>query len=209
MVFKNLFRRKGRTFLTIVGISIGVAAILNPTSATMFQSYLPEGISRTAPFCAICPTPTTYYILSIFTMRGDFQFSDPVHYAMIPFFLFIVLGAFAMPRIYCRYVCPVGAISSWFNKVSLLHVYKENWKCTKCNACYSNCPMRVEIVQDEDIKTNVNDIDCILCGECIERCPERCLHVKFGPMRLYSGGKTWAQKVDESTGMKKTSLKKK
>ena len=28
MVFKNLFRRKGRTILTIIGISIGVAAII-------------------------------------------------------------------------------------------------------------------------------------------------------------------------------------
>lgn len=28
MVFKNLFRRKGRTILTIVGIAIGMAAIV-------------------------------------------------------------------------------------------------------------------------------------------------------------------------------------
>ena len=28
MIFKNLFRQKGRTFLTIFGISIGVAAIV-------------------------------------------------------------------------------------------------------------------------------------------------------------------------------------
>lgn len=28
MVFKNLFRRKGRTILTLVGIAIGVAAIV-------------------------------------------------------------------------------------------------------------------------------------------------------------------------------------
>ena len=28
MVFKNLFRRKGRTILTLLGIAIGVAAII-------------------------------------------------------------------------------------------------------------------------------------------------------------------------------------
>jgi hypothetical protein len=28
MIFKNLFRRKGRTILTLLGISIGVAAIV-------------------------------------------------------------------------------------------------------------------------------------------------------------------------------------
>jgi ABC-type lipoprotein release transport system permease subunit len=28
MIFKNLFRRKGRTTLTLVGIAIGVAAII-------------------------------------------------------------------------------------------------------------------------------------------------------------------------------------
>jgi len=28
MVFRNLFRRKGRTILTLIGISIGVAAIV-------------------------------------------------------------------------------------------------------------------------------------------------------------------------------------
>ncbi|MBU0705025.1 MAG: ABC transporter permease, partial [Chloroflexi bacterium] len=28
MIFKNLFRRKGRTILTLLGVSIGVAAIV-------------------------------------------------------------------------------------------------------------------------------------------------------------------------------------
>ncbi len=28
MIFKNIFRRKGRTILTLLGISIGVAAIV-------------------------------------------------------------------------------------------------------------------------------------------------------------------------------------
>lgn len=195
-------------FFLLLALSIGITAFINPASGVLLQSYLPEGISRTAPFCAICPTPTTYYFISIFTMM-DLQLNDPIHYFMIPFFLLIVFGSFLMPRFYCRYICPVGAISSLFNKVSLVHIHKEHWKCTKCNACYSNCPMRVELVQDEDVNPNVNTTDCILCGECIERCPERCIHINVGPIKLYSGGKSWAQTVDEDKGHKKATLKKK
>jgi polyferredoxin len=193
-------------FFLIFSLSIGIAATWDSTAGVLYNSYMPLGTTQVAPFCAYCPTPTTYYILTVFLGMG-FHFEDPVHYVMWPIFIGLVLGAFLMPRFYCRYLCPVGAMSSLFNKVSLLHIYKENDKCTKCNVCYSNCPMRVEIVQDEDIKTRVNDVNCTFCGECVERCYERALTLKVGPVTIYKGGKSWAETMEDSIELQKATLK--
>jgi polyferredoxin len=190
----------------LFSLSIGIALVWDTVGGELFRSYLPVGTTQIAPFCAYCPTPTLYYILTVFLGQG-FHWEDPVHYVMWPIFLGLVIGAFLMPRFYCRYLCPVGATSSFFNKISLLHIYKENDKCTKCNVCYSNCPMRVEIVQDEDIKTRVSDMDCTFCGECVERCYERALSFKMGPVTIYKGGKSWAETMEDSIELQKATLK--
>jgi len=179
-------------FILILAGSLGVATILNATTGTIFASYLPFGTTRTAPFCAYCPTPTVYYVASVIVGTG-FHFEDPIHYAMWPIFLFLTGGPFLIPRFSCRYLCPQGAMTSLFNKVSLLHIHKDNPKCTKCNACYANCPMKVDIVQDEDVNERVSDTNCTFCGECIERCYERALSFRIGPIPIYKGGKSWEE----------------
>jgi polyferredoxin len=193
--------------IIMLAISLGLAVTWEAASGTIFASYLPFGTTRTAPFCAYCPTPTVYYVSTVLLGMG-WQFEDPVHYAMWPIIGMLLVGPFLVPRFFCRYLCPQGAMTSLFNNVSLLHIHKEQEKCTKCNACYSHCPMRVELVQNEDVKNRVNDLNCTFCGECVERCYERALSFKMGPLTVYKGGKSWAETQEEKVGGKKPTLKK-
>ena len=70
-------------------------------------------------------------------------------------------------RAFCRFLCPLGAIYSFFNPVSLFGVRVDPSLCTHCDACVKSCPMDV---------TKVRDRECIQCGKCIGSCPTGAIH---------------------------------
>ena len=78
----------------------------------------------------------------------------------------ILLVSMLCYRMFCRFICPLGAIYSFFAPVSVVSIRLDNDKCINCNACIDNCLM--------DIK-RVGDRECIHCGECIHRCPENAI----------------------------------
>ena len=65
-------------------------------------------------------------------------------------------------RMFCRFICPLGALYGFFNKFSFIGVQANKKSCTDCGLCVSKCKM--------DIK-RVGDHECIACGECIDACP--------------------------------------
>ena len=66
-------------------------------------------------------------------------------------------------RPFCRFVCPLGALYSFFNRLALLRYRVDENRCTHCNACVDSCKM--------DIK-QVSDRECIQCGECAAKCEQ-------------------------------------
>ena len=82
--------------------------------------------------------------------------------------LVIIISIFIY-RVFCRFLCPLGAIYSLFNKHSLFGMSVNNRKCIECNKCVNICKMDIE---------KVGDRECIACTECINICPEKV--IKFG-----------------------------
>ena len=82
----------------------------------------------------------------------------------------VVIGAVIVYRGFCRFICPLGAIYSFFNRISIVGVTVDEAKCTKCGRCVRMCKM--------DIK-NVGDRECISCGECMDVCPEDAVYWKL------------------------------
>ena len=70
-------------------------------------------------------------------------------------------------RAFCRFLCPLGAIYSFFNPVSFFGIQVEESKCLHCNACVKHCKLDVKKVRDRE---------CIQCGECRKHCLADCIH---------------------------------
>lgn len=81
----------------------------------------------------------------------------------------IVVGSIFVFRIFCRFLCPLGALYGFFCKIALLGVKLDKNKCTDCGLCIGVCKM--------DTK-KVGDHECIQCGECIAVCPSKAISWK-------------------------------
>ena len=88
-----------------------------------------------------------------------------------------VYAAWRIPRFWCRYICPVGAIMAVTQKNSMLGMHRDPVKCSNCKECETACPMQIPIL-DLDWK-KFNDSECILCMACIDACPAGALSPKF------------------------------
>ncbi|MBQ3183211.1 MAG: 4Fe-4S binding protein [Clostridia bacterium] len=97
----------------------------------------------------------------------------------------IIVGSIFIFRMFCRFICPLGALYGLFNRISVFGVKVDNSKCTYCNRCISRCKM--------DIK-HVGDAECISCGDCIDVCPTKAISWKCSkrslPETVYGHTKT-------------------
>lgn len=84
-------------------------------------------------------------------------------------FIIIVISCIFIYRFFCRFICPLGAIYSLFNKFNILGVKVNNNTCINCGLCVKECKM--------DIR-KVGDHECINCGECIPVCPTKAIQWK-------------------------------
>ena len=73
----------------------------------------------------------------------------------------ILISMIFIYRSFCRFICPLGAIYSFFNKISLVQIQVDEAKCTHCDVCTRQCRMDVKCVGDHE---------CIMCGDCIGHC---------------------------------------
>lgn len=83
-----------------------------------------------------------------------------------------IISAIILFRPFCRLLCPLGAILSIFNPVSLYH-YQITAACNNCTACRRSCKLEI------DPQKTPNHPECIRCGECISSCPTRAIEAKF------------------------------
>ena len=126
-------------------------------------------------FCKyICPVGTIEGGLGLLANKaneGLFALLGPLFTWKFLLMISVVVGSVFIFRLFCRFICPLGALYGLFNRVSVFGVKVDEEKCTHCNLCVAHCKC--------DIR-HVGDQECISCGECIAVCPTQAIHWK-GP----------------------------
>lgn len=124
-------------------------------------------------FCKyICPAGTVggaFGLLINPNNDGLFAMLGPLFTWKFILAVSIIVGAVFIYRIFCRFICPLGALYSFFNKISLFGIKLEKNKCINCGKCISVCEMDIH---------HVGDIECINCGKCIGVCPTKAISWK-------------------------------
>lgn len=84
-----------------------------------------------------------------------------------------ILASIIIYRPFCKYICPLGAIYSLFNPISIFHYHVDAQKCTGCGACSRCCDMGC------DPQKAANQMECIRCGKCKSICPTGAIGTEF------------------------------
>ena len=76
-------------------------------------------------------------------------------------------------RPFCKWICPLGAFYSFFNKYSFYQMNLDKNKCINCGKCARVCKM------DVDIRQNACHHECIRCNDCTKACPTKAISSSF------------------------------
>lgn len=85
-----------------------------------------------------------------------------------------VAGAVFFPRLWCRSLCPTGALLGLFSRLSL-------WRrqvaetCISCGRCARECP--TQAIPEDFLTTHHGE--CIVCRRCVAVCPVGAVHFSF------------------------------
>lgn len=134
----------------------------------LLPMFLVDVMGQGAPyFCKlICPVGTLEGGIPLVLMNKSMHSVLGWLYAWKNILLAaIILLSILIYRPFCKYICPLGAIYSVFNPISVFRYRVDEHKCVHCGACSKSCKMGVDPVQ------NANHPECIRCGLCKKVCP--------------------------------------
>jgi polyferredoxin len=119
-----------------------------------------------------------FLLLPMLAFVGIYHIAQDNEQAGPPRIILIALAAvivftIIIRRPFCKYLCPVGAVSSLFNKFSFYKYKTLNEKCIQCGVCSKKCKM--DIIP----YTMKNSLECIRCGYCKKVCPKNAIITGF------------------------------
>ena len=94
----------------------------------------------------------------------------------------VIVGCLIVFRPFCKYLCPLGAIYGFFNRIALFRMDLDADRCVSCGKCKKVCQMGVDPVRE------CNSAECIRCGDCVRNCPVNAIHmgIKHGQAKKHS-----------------------
>lgn len=79
----------------------------------------------------------------------------------------LVLGSLVVKNLWCRYLCPYGALMGLVSLASPTRIRRNPVTCIDCDRCTKACPSFIPVAQLRTVRT----AECTSCLECVTACP--------------------------------------
>lgn len=79
----------------------------------------------------------------------------------------LVLGSVFVQNLWCRYLCPYGALMGLASMASPIGIRRDTDLCIDCGKCAKACPSSLPV----DQLINIRSAECTGCMECVAECP--------------------------------------
>jgi ferredoxin len=90
------------------------------------------------------------------------------------FSIFVLLNLI-IPRFYCRFICPAGALFGVLSRYSLWRIGKINTDCSFCHLCEMHCEGACSPTAE------IRSSECVLCVNCITDCRHNLMTYQTAP----------------------------
>ncbi|MHC4571459.1 MAG: 4Fe-4S binding protein [Planctomycetota bacterium] len=90
-------------------------------------------------------------------------------------FLTTVLLNLYIPRFYCRFICPLGALLGIINRFAIWRIGKKQNECVDCKLCEKSCEGGCEPAG------NMRISECVLCLNCLDDCKHELISYQTQP----------------------------
>ncbi len=80
---------------------------------------------------------------------------------------FLIIGSIFVNGLWCRYLCPYGALLGLFTWMSPTKVVRTAGSCIDCGLCDKACPARLPVMS----KAKIISVECTGCFDCVASCP--------------------------------------
>ena len=146
------------------------------TFVILLPMFLVDAFGNGAPyFCKlICPAGTLGGALPLLAknegLRSTIGF---LFFWKLSILIVVVALSIFTYRPFCKYICPLGALYSFFNKVGFYKMEFVSDKCVNCGLCERACKM------DISVRANPNSLECIRCGACTAACRHGALTTSY------------------------------
>ena len=150
----------------------------------LLPAFLTDRFGVAPPFFCkfICPAGTLEGGVPLLLLNGELRgLAGGLFAWKLALMLAILAGAVLIHRGFCRYLCPLGALYSLFNRFSIYQMELDRAKCVGCKKCEQACPMAVDVLGD------INSGECIRCGRCKAACPADAISCGFKTLRHKDG----------------------
>jgi len=108
---------------------------------------------------------------------GLYQGQRHFHFSTVIVALFLAALALNLfiPRLYCRLLCPLGALLGLLARFSLFRLQKDPSLCKDCNVCGADCQGAA------DPQGTLRVSECMLCLNCQVSCPRNGIRYQLLP----------------------------
>lgn len=90
-------------------------------------------------------------------------------------FLAAVLLNLAVPRFYCRYICPAGALFGNLGRLAIWRMGKTKNECNECHLCERNCEGACQPA------SHIRISECVMCLNCLDQCSHELMTYHIAP----------------------------
>lgn len=167
LLHKIPFPKKIRTFYGDILLR-KLKYVIFAVFVILLPLFVVDLMGQGAPyFCKlICPAGMLEGGIQLVLMNQSLQSAVGWLYAWKGVLLMItIILSIIIYRPFCKYICPLGALYSVFNPISIFRYRVDDEKCVHCGKCAQTCQMQVNPVE------NANHPECIRCGRCKKACP--------------------------------------
>jgi polyferredoxin len=171
-ILANRYRKAQGIKYVVLIVVLGMAAF--PSAVVSLQTGLLDPIPLATRSVNLLLLPIIDRAADSVAITATERFYEGA-WLILAIFVAAVLLNLVVPRFYCRFICPLGALLAILGRFAIWRIGKTQSECSNCKFCERNCDGGCEPAG------NIRISECVLCFNCLDECKDEVTSYQMKP----------------------------